>query len=63
MHNMLEGNSFSEVKMLLLRKFILFVIGTNLGAALVDLETGRASWLLRSKSDVLAQQLVHSVIY
>ncbi|KAL6283015.1 hypothetical protein ACE6H2_013944 [Prunus campanulata] len=36
------------------------VIGTNLGAALVDLETGRASWLLRSKSDVLAQQLVHS---
>ncbi|CAN6684106.1 unnamed protein product [Malus baccata var. baccata] len=36
------------------------VIGTNLGAALVDLETGSASWLLRSKSDVLAQQLVHS---
>lgn len=36
------------------------VIGTNLGAALVDLETGVKSWLLRSKSDVLAQQLVHS---
>ncbi|XP_016648196.1 PREDICTED: uncharacterized protein LOC103325475 [Prunus mume] len=39
------------------------VIGTNLGAALVDLETGRASWLLRSKSDLLAQKLVHTVIY
>ncbi|KAF3450096.1 hypothetical protein FNV43_RR06176 [Rhamnella rubrinervis] len=36
------------------------VIGTNAGAALVDLGTGRASWMLHSKSDVLAQQLVHS---
>ncbi|XP_024024080.1 DDB1- and CUL4-associated factor 4 isoform X2 [Morus notabilis] len=36
------------------------VIGTNLGAALVDVETGMTSWVLRSKSDVLAQQLVHS---
>ncbi|KAM5587017.1 hypothetical protein ABKV19_005790 [Rosa sericea] len=36
------------------------VIGTNLGAASVDLETGVTSWLLRGKSDVLAQQLVHS---
>ncbi|KAL6206226.1 hypothetical protein ACLB2K_023475 [Fragaria x ananassa] len=36
------------------------VIGTNLGAALVDLETGVKSWLLRGKSDVLAQQLIHS---
>ncbi|PON42881.1 Guanine nucleotide-binding protein, beta subunit [Parasponia andersonii] len=36
------------------------VIGTNMGAALVDTETGMASWVLHSKSDVLAQQLVHS---
>ncbi|KAM6595379.1 hypothetical protein CsatA_005903 [Cannabis sativa] len=36
------------------------VIGTNMGAALVDPETGGTSWVLRSKSDVLAQQLVHS---
>ena len=34
-----------------------------MGAALVDLETGMASWVLRSKSDVLAQQLIHSVSY
>ncbi|KAI5595466.1 hypothetical protein POPTR_003G155900v4 [Populus trichocarpa] len=33
------------------------VIGTNLGAALVNLETGMASWVCRSKSDVLSQQL------
>ncbi|KAL9386788.1 hypothetical protein Peur_019912 [Populus x canadensis] len=33
------------------------VIGTNLGAALVNLVTGMASWVCRSKSDVLAQQL------
>ncbi|TXG48400.1 hypothetical protein EZV62_027694 [Acer yangbiense] len=32
------------------------VIGTNLGAAVVNLETGRQSWVFRSKSDVLAQQ-------
>ncbi|CAI0546222.1 unnamed protein product [Linum tenue] len=30
---------------------------TNLGAALVNLETGIISWLCRSKSDVLSQQL------
>ncbi|KAG6781288.1 hypothetical protein POTOM_014182 [Populus tomentosa] len=30
---------------------------TNLGAALVNLETGMASWVCRSKSDVLSQQL------
>nr|XP_023898103.1 uncharacterized protein LOC112009976 [Quercus suber] len=36
------------------------VIGTNLGAALVDLETGMASWVCRSRSDVFAQQIVHS---
>ncbi|XP_041027393.1 DDB1- and CUL4-associated factor 4 [Juglans microcarpa x Juglans regia] len=35
-------------------------IGTNLGAALVDLETGVGSWVLRSKSDVFAQQFVES---
>ncbi|KAL5843021.1 hypothetical protein ACOSQ3_013624 [Xanthoceras sorbifolium] len=33
------------------------VIGTDLGAAVVNLETGRQSWVFRSKSDVLAQQL------
>ncbi|XP_061965697.1 uncharacterized protein LOC133689714 [Populus nigra] len=33
------------------------VIGTNLGAALVNLETGMTSWVCRSKSDVLSQQL------
>ncbi|XP_011022306.1 PREDICTED: uncharacterized protein LOC105124128 [Populus euphratica] len=33
------------------------VIGTNLGAALVNLETGMASWVCRSKCDVLSQQL------
>lgn len=37
------------------------VVGTNLGAALVDVETGMTSWVLRSKSDVMALQLVHSV--
>ncbi|KAJ4702743.1 DDB1- and CUL4-associated factor 4-like [Melia azedarach] len=36
------------------------VIGTNLGAAVVDLETGMSSWVCRSKSDVLAQQLNQS---
>ncbi|KAI4332093.1 hypothetical protein L6164_017030 [Bauhinia variegata] len=36
------------------------VIGTNLGAASVDLETGRTSWFLRCKSDVFAQQFVNS---
>ena len=41
----------------------MFVTGTNLGAALVDLETGIASWVCRSKSDVFAQQIVHSVMY
>ncbi|EEF32267.1 hypothetical protein RCOM_0128070 [Ricinus communis] len=33
---------------------------TDLGAALVNLETGTATWVLRSKSDVLAQQLDQS---
>lgn len=33
------------------------VIGTNVGAALVNLETGMTSWVCRSKSDVLSQQL------
>ncbi|XWS40491.1 hypothetical protein CRYUN_Cryun18bG0144400 [Craigia yunnanensis] len=32
------------------------VIGTNLGAALVDVERGASTWVCRSKSDVLAQQ-------
>ncbi|KAK3219361.1 hypothetical protein Dsin_013331 [Dipteronia sinensis] len=37
--------------------FFLVRRGTNLGAAVVDLETGRQSWVCRSISDVLAQQL------
>lgn len=36
------------------------VIGTNLGAAMVDMETGMTSWVCRSKSDILAQQVIHS---
>ncbi|XP_062162975.1 uncharacterized protein LOC133869896 [Alnus glutinosa] len=36
------------------------VIGTNLGAALVDLETGVPSWVCRSKSDVFALQFIQS---
>ncbi|KAK9223320.1 hypothetical protein WN944_011762 [Citrus x changshan-huyou] len=36
------------------------VIGTNLGAAMVNMETGMASWVCRSKSDILAQQVIHS---
>uniref|UniRef100_A0A1J3GUW9 DDB1-and CUL4-associated factor 4 n=1 Tax=Noccaea caerulescens TaxID=107243 RepID=A0A1J3GUW9_NOCCA len=35
-------------------------IGTDLGAALVDLETGAGSYFLRSKSDVLALQFHQS---
>ncbi|KAK6916947.1 hypothetical protein RJ641_017698 [Dillenia turbinata] len=34
--------------------------GTNLGASLVDLETGLTSWFFRTKSDVLSQQLDQS---
>ncbi|XP_024963235.1 uncharacterized protein LOC112503429 isoform X2 [Cynara cardunculus var. scolymus] len=32
------------------------VIGTNIGAALVHIESGRRSWICRSKSDVLSLQ-------
>lgn len=35
------------------------VVGTNLGAALVSLETGVPSWVFRCKSDVLSLQLDH----
>lgn len=38
-----------------------YVIGTDLGAALVDLETGAGSYFLRSKSDVFALQFHQSV--
>ncbi|KAF2286858.1 hypothetical protein GH714_033400 [Hevea brasiliensis] len=38
----------------------LAAIGTNLGAALVNSETGTTTWTCRSKSDVLAQQLDQS---
>ncbi|CAL5412792.1 unnamed protein product [Camellia sinensis] len=36
------------------------VVGTDLGAALVNLETGVQSWVFRCKSDVLSLQLDHS---
>ncbi|XP_038689026.1 uncharacterized protein LOC119988160 [Tripterygium wilfordii] len=36
------------------------VIGTNLGAALVNLESGASSWVCRCSSDVLAQQFHNS---
>ncbi|XP_022748887.1 uncharacterized protein LOC111298445, partial [Durio zibethinus] len=37
------------------------VIGTNLGAALVDVERGTSTWVCRSKSDILAQQFDRTV--
>ncbi|KAI9095996.1 hypothetical protein K1719_026143 [Acacia pycnantha] len=36
------------------------VIGTNIGAASVDLETGQTSWFLHCKSDVFAEQIFNS---
>ncbi|KAG7034824.1 hypothetical protein SDJN02_04556 [Cucurbita argyrosperma subsp. argyrosperma] len=36
------------------------VIGTNMGAASVDMETSRISWILHGKSDIFALQLIHS---
>ncbi|XP_022146543.1 uncharacterized protein LOC111015736 isoform X2 [Momordica charantia] len=36
------------------------VIGTSMGAASVDMGTGRISWILHGKSDVFALQLIHS---
>ncbi|XP_004134515.2 uncharacterized protein LOC101220880 isoform X1 [Cucumis sativus] len=36
------------------------VIGTNIGAASVDMGTGRISWILHGKSDIFALQLIHS---
>eukprot|EP01018_Ginkgo_biloba_P030729 Gb_10977 [translate_table: standard] len=36
------------------------VVGTNQGAALVDIERGRLSWICRSSSDVLSQQFDQS---
>ncbi|KAJ8478146.1 hypothetical protein OPV22_021873 [Ensete ventricosum] len=36
------------------------VIGTNLGAALINLETEEVSWFYRSRSDVFSQQFIHS---
>ncbi|KAL2474009.1 DDB1- and CUL4-associated factor 4 [Forsythia ovata] len=38
----------------------LAAIGTNRGAALLNLETGRPAWMYRCKSDVLSIQLDHS---
>ncbi|XP_004488222.2 uncharacterized protein [Cicer arietinum] len=36
------------------------IVGTNMGGASVDLETGTRSWFLRCKSDVFAEQIVDS---
>lgn len=36
------------------------VIGTNSGAALIDLETRASSWVYRTRSDILSQQFDHS---
>ncbi|KAK1265192.1 hypothetical protein QJS04_geneDACA010554 [Acorus gramineus] len=36
------------------------VVGTNIGAALVNLETGGTSWVYHSKSDIFSQQFVQS---
>ncbi|XP_064967233.1 uncharacterized protein LOC103986735 [Musa acuminata AAA Group] len=36
------------------------VIGTNLGATLINLETEEVSWFYRSRSDVFSQQFIHS---
>lgn len=36
------------------------VIGSNLGAAIVDVETGRPSWICRCQSDVFSLQLDYS---
>ncbi|ONK65546.1 uncharacterized protein A4U43_C07F38210 [Asparagus officinalis] len=36
------------------------VIGTNLGAALINLETRSSSWVYKTKSDVFSQQFDHS---
>ena len=41
--------------------FFLF-LGMDHGAGLLDLETRGLSWLCRSKSDILSQKFVHSVI-
>lgn len=34
-----------------------------MGAASVDMGTGRISWILHGKSDIFALQLIHSVIH
>ncbi|KAJ0018785.1 hypothetical protein Pint_11771 [Pistacia integerrima] len=39
---------------------LLFAVGTNRGAAMVNLETGSTSWVCCGKSDVFAQQLNES---
>ncbi|CAL9181971.1 unnamed protein product [Musa hybrid cultivar] len=36
------------------------VIGTNLGATLINLETEEVSWFYHSRSDVFSQQFIHS---
>lgn len=42
---------------------LLVSAGTNMGAASVDMGTGRISWILHGKSDVFALQFIHSVIH
>ena len=61
--NLLSNSSFSCHVVQIESLFFWLFTGTNLGAALVDLETGRKSWVCHSKSDVFAQQFIHSVIY
>ncbi|KAI8524783.1 hypothetical protein RHMOL_Rhmol13G0176100 [Rhododendron molle] len=53
--------SFVWLFTIMLRLYSLHLssIGTNLGAALVNLETGVPSWVFRCKSDVLSLQLDH----
>jgi hypothetical protein len=51
------GGTSVLIKLYLLTLFV----GTNNGAALLNLEKGALSWLHRCKSDILSLQFVHSV--
>ncbi len=61
--NLLSNTSFSCHVVQIENFFFWLFTGTNLGAALVDLETGQKSWVCHSKSHVFAQQFIHLVIY
>ncbi|KAI8022287.1 hypothetical protein LOK49_LG03G02791 [Camellia lanceoleosa] len=41
---------------------VMTLTGSDLGAALVNLETGVQSWMFHCKSNVLSLQLDHSII-